>query len=109
MHHTIVYAEKRRLRANDALLTKAIACQEKCKHIRVLQYLGTQFAMRICQNCGLEEWASHWSGLTTDYWTRRDFKPGKLDNIDERYVRICDSNSFYACRIYGQPVPVYNR
>jgi hypothetical protein len=91
------------------LIKTAINEQQNCSHTTIYQFQFTQHSMRICPSCGLEEWASHWSGLDTDYWTRRDFKPGELDNKDGRRIKKVESDEFYHCRIEGQPVPNYDR
>ena len=94
--------------AKQTLLEIAKEEQQTCLHTTVHQYNWICHSMRICPSCGLEEWASHWSGIG-DYWTRRDFKPGDLDDKDGRRIKLVDQLEFYKYRIETQPIPNYNK
>lgn len=74
--------------------------QARCEHRIVSEtpYQSGGFAARrICNHCRLEEEGSHWSGGAT--WSRHDFGPDALGNVDGRIVLPVGRDAFYLMRV----------
>lgn len=83
------------------ILAEALSeVQSKCAHHIVSEVpwrSGALPSRRICNHCRLEEEGSHWSGGST--WSRHDFGPSELGNVDGRIVVPVAIDKFYLMRV----------
>lgn len=91
---TIISDAKARLSAT------VLAAQATCEHriVSETKYESGGFAARrICNHCRLEEEGCPWSGGST--WSRHDYGPSDLGNVDGRFVIPVERDAFYLMRV----------